>query len=828
MSSSRWKLWLGCTAAVAGLWAFAVAQPVLDLLRGAPEFFVAHHADRLDMLAFVALSVLVPPLAAGAVIGVAALIGRRSTNTVAGVVVGALVAVLVLQVSYRLGASSWMAAAWIAVASIALGCAAWWMLRGFRVAVTFMGIAALAVPIVFLSSTGMRAVMRGSTVRTTARTSSQLAPVVLIVFDELPLVTFLDEHGGLDAKRYPNIAALAADGVWFRNATTVSDYTRWALPAILSGRFPKGLSVPTPGDHPDTLFTLLASSHHMKVEEPLTALCPAPLSGKILDPFWERQTRVFADVRIVASHVLLPPDARTGLPDITQGWAGFDAKEAEFRRVWKQGEGVDHRSTAMAFVDGITSADSQPTLYFMHTLVSHHPPRWLASGQNIADFTAPPGILPGLVWTTTEWPVIQYQQGHLVQAGLADLLIGRLQTRLREARLYDRAMIVITADHGLSFRPGDEMRDFTPTNGGEILPVPLIVKMPANRQILPSGTVDDRNVETIDIMPTIADGLGINLPWSVDGTSALRQGPPRTEKRIYFNKNAGLKQFTTEEVVRLRTAAEQRKLALFGTGTWPSPSPPGLESLLGRSVESLEPENPTGTLRLSIDNMFALDDVKLGESSLPVLVKGRVLAPAGQYVSSVHMAVALNGEIVATTRTWSDKADWRALLPPDRLRNGRNDLEVFIVDPARPQRLVRTVVRRQLPPNADLLFGDNSEFGVTHEGFHHIEKAGNTPFHRTDGASLIRVPLGLGRKPKTLSVGVLQSAKENMPLRILIDNCEVATITMPGGTWSKDLAIGNCVPSGRWMTIRFLSETVRPGDQDRRRLGVALTQVTLR
>jgi hypothetical protein len=141
---------------------------------------------------------------------------------------------------------------------------------------------------------------------------------------------------------------------------------------------------------------------------------------------------------------------------------------------------------------------------------------------------------------------------------------------------------------------------------------------------------------------------------------------------------------------------------------------------------------------------------------------------------------------------------------------------------------VRTIVRRQLPPNADLLFQDLSAFGVEYEGFHHIEKAGGKPFRWTNGASSIRVPLTSGRRPKMLSVGVLQSAKARMPLRILIDNCEVATVTMPDGTWSKDLTIGGCLPNARWMTIRFLSETVRPGDHDRRRLGVALTQVILR
>ena len=37
-------------AHVAGLWALAVAQPVLDLLTRSPEFFVAHRADLLDVL----------------------------------------------------------------------------------------------------------------------------------------------------------------------------------------------------------------------------------------------------------------------------------------------------------------------------------------------------------------------------------------------------------------------------------------------------------------------------------------------------------------------------------------------------------------------------------------------------------------------------------------------------------------------------------------------------------------------------------------------------------------------------------------------------------
>jgi hypothetical protein len=829
MPYSRLTQWIVPTAALAGLWAVAVAQPILDLLSRSPECFIAHHLDRFDMLVLTALAVWGPPLAAGSLIAVAALVGRRTSKGVAALLTGVLLAVFVLQVSYRFGVSSWLAAASVALVTTTLGAVAWLKTRGFRVALTVMSVAALIVPALFLLSGGIRAVMRGGSTVVAARTSSQLAPVVLIVFDELPLVTLLDSEGRIDATRYPNFAALAGDGVWFRNATTVSDYTRWALPALLSGRFPNGLSVPTPGDHPNTLFTLLASTHRMKVVEPLTALCPAQLSGKAPDPFWFRARRVFDDVRIVGEHVLLPPDARAGLPSISEGWAGFDAKVDEFKRVWKQGGSVDHRGTALEFVDGIARTDLQPTLYFMHTMVSHHPPRWLPSGQTIEGFTPPAGgVLKSLVWTDVEWPVVQYQQGHLAQAGFADLLIGRLRTRLREAGVYDRTLIVVTADHGMSFRPGDGMRGFTKTNAGEILPVPLIVKLSSDRQLLPAGTVDDSNVEIIDIPPTIADGLGITMPWTADGTSALRHRDERPEKRIYFNKNVGLDRFTPADVARLRGVANARKTALFGTGLWPSPSPPGLEPLIGRAVESLPVGNPPAGFRLQIDDMYALDDVRLGGRSLPAQVKGHVLAADGRNVAAVYLAIALNGEIVATTRTWSETADWRVLLPPDRLRNGRNDLEVFVVDPARPLQLMRTTMRRVLPPGTDLLFGDVAESGVTHEGFHHVEQADATPFHWTDGAASIRVPIDPAHKPTTLSISVLFTAKAGMRLQVLVDDCEVASEKLPGGPSWKSFTLGACQPSGRWATIRLVSETVQPGGRDMRRLGVALSRVALR
>ena len=828
-SRSRWAIWLRCTAAAAGLWVVAVTQPVLAELSRGPEFFLAHHAGRADVLVVVVWLALGIPLTLGIVLGLSALGGRRSLEVATGIVVGVLVAGIALQISYRLGVLNSTSAAWVAIAAAASGSAAWLTLSAFRLAVVLMSVAVLVVPVTFLSADGVRAVMQSGPAPSAGPKANDLAPIVVVVFDELPLVTLLDEHDKLDAVRYPNFEALAADGVWFRNATTVSDYTRWALPAILSGRLPRARSFPTPVDYPDTLFTLLAGSHRMEVVEPVTSLCPAPLSGAVWGSFWGRQRRMLADIQVLASHVLLPPDARVGLPAINEGWAGFDAREAEFSRAAGRAAGNDVLSTATAFINGIARSDTQPTLYFLHTMLTHRPPRWLPSGQSVSDFTMPPGELPGLVWTADEWPVVLNQQAQLVHAGIADLLIGNLRTRLREAGMYERAMVVVTSDHGLCFRPGDRIRSLTDTNAGEVLPVPLIIKLPSNRRIRAPGSVDDGNVETVDVLPTIADGLGVSIPWETDGTSAFRTGRMRPDKQVWINDNVERRRFATHEIVRLRDAAVRRKVALFGTERWPSPSPPGLASLLGRSVESLTVENPTVAIRVQIDNLFALEDVDPQAPSLPVQAKGRVLAaPADTNHAAVHLAIALNGEIVATTRTWSDTAEWRALLPPERLRRGRNDLDVFIVDPVRPQALLRTAARRPRPVDVDVLFGDIAEFGMTHEGFYHVEHAGDSRFHWTDGAARISLPIDPGHTPTTLSIGVVDAARPGTALRILIDECEVAAVAMPGGPLSTDLDIARCVPNARWMTIRFLSETARPVGRDTRRLGVALSQVKLR
>ena len=98
---------------------------------------------------------------------------------------------------------------------------------------------------------------------------------VMIVMDEFPVDAMLGRNGQIDAVRYPNFAALAATGTWFRNATTVYDSTTRAIPEVLDGKLPRRRSNPTYTGHPRSVYDLFGRRGYRIVRnEEATAICP--------------------------------------------------------------------------------------------------------------------------------------------------------------------------------------------------------------------------------------------------------------------------------------------------------------------------------------------------------------------------------------------------------------------------------------------------------------------------------------------------------------------------------------------------------------------------
>jgi arylsulfatase A-like enzyme len=97
-----------------------------------------------------------------------------------------------------------------------------------------------------------------------------------------------------------------------------------------------------------------------------------------------------------------------------------------------------------------------------------------------------------------------------------DELLGQLVEKLKTLGIYDQTMIVITADHG------DELwEDGRVGHGGSerdtLLHVPLLVHY---QPMFPAGKIVE-GVEAIDIVPTLADALGVANDPEWQGASLL-------------------------------------------------------------------------------------------------------------------------------------------------------------------------------------------------------------------------------------------------------------------------------------------------------------------
>ena len=161
-------------------------------------------------------------------------------------------------------------------------------------------------------------------------------------------------------------------------------------------------------------------------------------------------------------------------------------------------------------------------------------------------------------WSKDSWLVTQGYQRHLLQVGFADKLLGDLVDKLKLTGLYDDALIVITSDHGVSFFPDLIRRMVYQEETMDILSIPLFIKAPHQKK----GVISNRNIENIDILPTIADILDIPLSWKIDGASALDTAlPERSRKMIY---NHGYEKFVFDKTIGFNSQALERKLALFG------------------------------------------------------------------------------------------------------------------------------------------------------------------------------------------------------------------------------------------------------------------------
>ena len=452
---------------LAVLWTFAVAQPLFDLLKDNPEFFAARGSSGFDIISFSILLVVLPP---ALLLGIELLLGliRPEARLVAHVLfLGVLVALIAAQALKKSTGASDTVLIVLALVVGAGAAALWARAEPVRSFLNILSPVPLVFLLLFLFSGQISELAFPSEAKALSVGGVSRAPVVVVLLDELPSNTLVDQNDRLDAKRYPGFAELARNATWFRNAYTVYDSTERAQPAIMDGDLPAKDKQPIASDHPNSIFSLFAKSHRMNVDEEATAVCSRDLCTNRIgeEAYPKRMSSMAEDLGLVWLHVVSPPDIENNLTSVSENWGNFgggdetDRAHAQLRLVQNTRANLNRGRAArfQEWMDRIMPGH-RPALNFKHTLMPHVPWQYLPSGRMYR--RQPNDAIAGLSNQAyqDQGQLDVLLQRHFLQTGFADFELQRLWKRLRAEGLWDKSLIVVAADHGVAFPRARERR----------------------------------------------------------------------------------------------------------------------------------------------------------------------------------------------------------------------------------------------------------------------------------------------------------------------------------------------------------------------------------
>ena len=420
-----------------------------------------------------------------------------------------------------------------------------------------------------------------------AETQPKATKVLFIVLDEAPLFPLLKTDGTINRDRYPGFASLADNSTWYRNMVTTAQRTTEAVPAILDGKWPTFKNYPYLKDHPNNLFTLLRPQMQLDVYQAVTHLCPKGVCNNAP-----------------------PRDDKKLLLQV------------------KQLQDVVTRA----------SASTNPTLHFAHVLLPHRP--W--------------GLVPDLRYMSDvlEYPDPRSEflvdrrrdnyQSMLRQYVATDALIGDLVTKMKASNNWDNTMIVVTADHGITFEPGKSYRDTidikSPGTLEDIFRVPLFIKYPGQS----APIVSNCPASSIDLLPTVLSANGTDIPRSVHGANLATSCPKRTSRVIRWPDGSfSLKTSFASLVKRVKyydnwIDADSDVDGIYRSGR--------SGSLVGTSTPEKAGTNPSLAWRLNLARNY--QTIAAGRlAPVPARASG-LLYVKKQMCSKCEALIAINGKFV--------------------------------------------------------------------------------------------------------------------------------------------------------------------------------------
>jgi hypothetical protein len=659
---------------LAALTGLALVQPTLDVLGRSPETFVFRRVDGLRLVLFAVLVALVPALAFWAVGLLGNLFGERVRRIVHLVSLGLLTALAVLVALKSADALFGIAAVLLAALVAGAGVAAYWRFSIVRLFLAYLSILPVLAVGAFLFASPSAALVGGPEYDVVDDPGTT-TPLVVLVLDELPTAAILDRDGQVDAERFPNLAALAEESRWYRNYTTVNNFTVHAVPALLSGENPASDEVPLIDDHPDNLFTFLGGTYRFNVSEAITRLCPGRLCPSELTAGDGAGLRGITDDTVDVMRELISLDA---FPGPESDFFVEEVTEADDPTFGHDRDATVQPTRFRAFVDALEPTE-EPGLHYLHLVLPHEPWRFFPDGTEYVSPSRDPRGDPEGRWTG-DWPASFHRLRFELQARYVDALVGQTLERLRETALWDHAVIAVVADHGASFQDGQARRILTENNAHEILWTTLFLRAPG----LEPGTTDVNMVST-DLLPTLADLMGTELPWSADGRSVIGRDDGsaastagdkvyfRFDNRWFFEPDAVLEVDGPENLRRLIEDVPRPLSAEDPVGSFYRRTPLG--DLYGAAVDELRIGAPSG-LTAEVEGLDGILDG--GEDALRAYVGGGL---QGEVAEQAWVVAAVDGVVSGMSPVFREERHEQGfafLVDADRVGPTGMDLDLFV------------------------------------------------------------------------------------------------------------------------------------------------------
>ncbi len=363
----------------------------------------------------------------------------------------------------------------------------------------------------------------------THKTPTRERPHVILIVMDAVRADHLSLYG-YGRNTTPNLSRLAEDATLFTHAVAVSDYTLPSHASIFSGLYPSWHRARTTANGPAALDSEFVTLAEILAARGYSTAGISANYGHLSPAFgltqgfqhWEAfavlpflQPKWFFSFRCA-----LKPLLSRLVPERNLGWMEAPADYIN-RRV-------------VSSLEKLQSARG-PFFLFVNYMDAHHPyiaPRPFDALFHCNDLA--------FRWTQyddlkrkvreTQRPPSQRLQQHLISkydgsVAYLDSQLGALFKRLKNLGLYDRCLLIVTADHGETFGRRNLMGHVLSVYQDQVH-VPLVIKYPGVRK----KTVVNAFVSHVDLMPTILDAVGLPIPKGLQGRSLIR--PELGEKRL--------------------------------------------------------------------------------------------------------------------------------------------------------------------------------------------------------------------------------------------------------------------------------------------------------